>query len=67
MPQTIAETIYARKLVDYLERHGFDARIAANGKDVEAFETVYFEDGTAWTGWTSVAPTLEDVRAWLGY
>ena len=66
MPQTIAETIYARKLVDYLERHGFDARIAANGM-VEAFERVYFEDGTFWTGWTPIAPTLDNVRAWLGY
>ena len=67
MTQTNAEIIHACKLVDYLERHGFDARIAANGTDVEAFETVYSEDGTVWTGWTPIAPTLDDVRAWLGY
>ena len=67
MPQTTAEIIYACKLVDYLERHGFDARIAANGKDVEAFEMVYSADGTVWKGWTPIAPTLADVRAWLGY
>ena len=66
MSQTNAEIIYARKLVDYLERHGFDARIAADGT-VEAFEMVYSEDGTAWTGWTPITPTLEAVRAWLGY
>lgn len=62
----MTHTTHTDRLVDFIARHGFSARVTEDGA-IEALALWTDGMGHAGESWERIEPTLEAVRDWLGY